>query len=268
MIYENSTKIATNIFFINWRPSPILKHILPKDFRTAPFNPFLKLLWIQKKKIIKLYQCIYSTKKNSLKQNKETILFIRFLMCSFVSLFTQLKSKETTYESESLESLSLTVSSVSSGNSRTSDSNLSSFWICNILWSMFWPFFGGFSFKRRFGESFNVVIVPLRNKKAKCDADQRLEAKYERWTSDTYLSSPTISVSIFLLNAMRVRRTAFLGTTCCTHIGRYLFTLMSNTNTLPSVVSAARTVLEYGAHFTSPTLAPRSNINNGSLQRE
>lgn len=71
---------------------------------------------------------------------------------------------------------------------------------------------------------------------------------------------------IFLLNAIRVRRTAFLGTTCCTHIGRYLLTFISNTNTLPSVVSAARTVLEYGAHLTSPTLAPRSNINNGSLQ--
>lgn len=72
---------------------------------------------------------------------------------------------------------------------------------------------------------------------------------------------------IFLLNAIRVKRTDFLGTTCCTQIGLYLFTLMSNTKTFPSVVSAARTVLEYGAHLTSPTLAPRSNMNNGSLKK-
>lgn len=81
----------------------------------------------------------------------------------------------------------------------------------------------------------------------------------------THLSSPTMMNGIFLLNAIRVSRTVFLGTTCCTQIGLYLLTLMSNTKTLPSVVSAAKTVLEYGAHLTSPTLAPRSNINSGSL---
>lgn len=71
---------------------------------------------------------------------------------------------------------------------------------------------------------------------------------------------------IRLLNAIRVGRTVLRGTTCCTQIGRYLFTLISKTHTLPSVVNAAKTVLEYGAHFTSPTLAPRSKMNKGSLQ--
>uniref|UniRef100_A0A2M4DEF9 Putative secreted protein n=1 Tax=Anopheles darlingi TaxID=43151 RepID=A0A2M4DEF9_ANODA len=44
----------------------------------------------------------------------------------------------------------------------------------------------------------------------------------------------------------------------------YLFTFRSNTNTFPSVVTAANTVLEYGAHLTSPTEEPRSKMNNGS----
>lgn len=43
---------------------------------------------------------------------------------------------------------------------------------------------------------------------------------------------------------------------------------MSKTKTLPSVVTAARTVLEYGAHLTSPTLAPKSNMKSGSLMIE
>lgn len=64
---------------------------------------------------------------------------------------------------------------------------------------------------------------------------------------------------------MRVSLTVFLATTCCTQIALYLLTFISNTNTFPSVVTAANTVLEYGAHLTSPTLAPKSNINNGSL---
>lgn len=84
--------------------------------------------------------------------------------------------------------------------------------------------------------------------------------------SRTYLSSPTTMNGSLLLNAIRVRRADFFGTTCCTQIGLYLLTFMSNTNTLPSDVSAAKTVLEYGAHFTSPTLDPRSKINNGSLK--
>lgn len=81
----------------------------------------------------------------------------------------------------------------------------------------------------------------------------------------SYLSSPTIINGSFWLNAMQVNLTDFRGTTCWTHIALYLFTLISKTYTFPSVVTAARTVLEYGAHLTSPTLAPRSNINNGSL---
>lgn len=81
-----------------------------------------------------------------------------------------------------------------------------------------------------------------------------------------YLSSPAIINGIFWLNAIRVSLTFFRGTTCCTQIGLYLFTLISKTKTLPSDVTAARTVLEYGAHFTSPTLAPKSNMNSGSLE--
>lgn len=70
---------------------------------------------------------------------------------------------------------------------------------------------------------------------------------------------------IFLLKSIRVNLTFFLGTTCCTQIGLYLLTLISNTNIFPSELTAANTVLEYGAHLTSPTLEPRSKINNGSL---
>lgn len=68
-----------------------------------------------------------------------------------------------------------------------------------------------------------------------------------------------------LLNVIRVSLFFFRGTTCCEQIALYLLTFKSNTNTLPSVVTAAKTVLEYGAHFTSPTLAPKSNMKRGSL---
>lgn len=57
-----------------------------------------------------------------------------------------------------------------------------------------------------------------------------------------------------------------LDTTAWMQIALYLFTFRSNTNTLPSVVTAANTVLEYGAHLTSPTDAPRSKMNRGSLE--
>lgn len=81
----------------------------------------------------------------------------------------------------------------------------------------------------------------------------------------THLSSPTMINGNLLLNVIRVSLFFFRGTTCCEQIALYLLTFKSNTNTLPSVVTAAKTVLEYGAHFTSPTLAPKSNINKGSL---
>lgn len=84
--------------------------------------------------------------------------------------------------------------------------------------------------------------------------------------NSTHLSSPTMINGIFWLNAIRVSRTFFRGTTCWLHIGLYLLTLISKTNTFPSVVTAANTVDEYGAHLTSPTLAPKSNIKSGSLK--
>lgn len=48
-------------------------------------------------------------------------------------------------------------------NFRTKDNNLYDFWTCNILWAIFWTFFGDFSLKRRIGDSFNVRIVSLSN---------------------------------------------------------------------------------------------------------
>lgn len=57
-----------------------------------------------------------------------------------------------------------------------------------------------------------------------------------------------------------------LETIACAQIGLYLLTLRSNTHTLPSLVTAANTVDEYGAHLTSPTLSPTSKTNRGSLQ--
>lgn len=55
-------------------------------------------------------------------------------------------------------------------------------------------------------------------------------------------------------------------TTACMHIGLYLFTFKSKTYTFPSEVTAAKTVDEYGAHWTSPTGAPTSKTNRGSLK--
>jgi len=68
------------------------------------------------------------------------------------------------------------------------------------------------------------------------------------------------------LNAMRVSLLRFLLTTACTHMGLYLFTFKSKTWTFPSLVTAANTVLEYGAHSTSPTAHPKSNTKSGSLE--
>lgn len=57
-----------------------------------------------------------------------------------------------------------------------------------------------------------------------------------------------------------------LETMACTQMGLYLLTLRSKTHTFPSLVTAANTVDEYGAHLTSPTLSPTSNTNSGSLK--
>jgi hypothetical protein len=43
---------------------------------------------------------------------------------------------------------------------------------------------------------------------------------------------------------------------------------INSTITLPSAVTAAKTVDEYGAHATSPTALPRSKVNTGSLKQE
>lgn len=80
-----------------------------------------------------------------------------------------------------------------------------------------------------------------------------------------YLSSPTMINGSFWLKLIRVRRTVLRATTCWMQIALYLFTFRSNTKTFPSEVTAAKTVLENGAHLTSPTLAPKSKTNNGSL---
>lgn len=60
----------------------------------------------------------------------------------------------------------------------------------------------------------------------------------------THLSSPTMINGSLWLKAIRDSLFFRLDTTACTQIALYLFTLRSNTNTLPSVVTAANTVLE------------------------
>lgn len=82
----------------------------------------------------------------------------------------------------------------------------------------------------------------------------------------TYLSSPTMIIGNFGLKEILVILFLRLETIACTHIGLYLLTLRSNTQTLPSLVTAANTVEEYGAHLTSPTLSPTSNTKRGSLE--
>lgn len=72
----------------------------------------------------------------------------------------------------------------------------------------------------------------------------------------------------FWLKAKRVSLFFFLETTDWMQIALYLLTFKSNTKTFPSVVTAAKTVLESGAHFTSPTLAPKSKMNRGSLGKQ
>lgn len=81
----------------------------------------------------------------------------------------------------------------------------------------------------------------------------------------SHLSSPTTMNGNFWLNDSRVSRTSLRVTTCWMQIALYRFTFRSNTCTLPSDVTAASTVVEYGAQRTSPTLAPRSKTNSGSL---
>ena len=83
--------------------------------------------------------------------------------------------------------------------------------------------------------------------------------------SYTHLSSPTMRIGILWLNAIRVNLLLFLLTIDWMQIGLYLFTFKSNTWTLPSSVTAENTVLEYGAHSTSPTAQPKSNTNSGVL---
>lgn len=68
------------------------------------------------------------------------------------------------------------------------------------------------------------------------------------------------------LNAILVNLYFFLDTTACSHIGLYLFTFKSKTYAFPFEVTAPKTVEEYGAQLTSPTLAPKSNTNRGSLK--
>lgn len=68
------------------------------------------------------------------------------------------------------------------------------------------------------------------------------------------------------LNDMRVNLYFFLDTIACTHMGLYLFTFKSKMYAFPFDVTAPKTVLEYGAQFTSPTLAPKSKTKRGSLK--
>ena len=86
--------------------------------------------------------------------------------------------------------------------------------------------------------------------------------------SNTYLLSPTIIIGLCALNAMWFSRAFFLWTIICEHIGWYLSTFKSNTCTLPSTVTAAKTVLEYGAHATSPTCEFKSSMKRGCLRNE
>ena len=53
-----------------------------------------------------------------------------------------------------------------------------------------------------------------------------------------------------------------------TQRGSYLLILRSNTCTLPSAVTAAKTVEAKGDQATSPTTLFRSYVNIGSLERE
>ncbi len=50
------------------------------------------------------------------------------------------------------------------------------------------------------------------------------------------------------------------------HIALYLSTFKSKTYALQSKQTAAKTVLEYEAHFTSPTELAVPKTNNGSLK--
>ena len=72
----------------------------------------------------------------------------------------------------------------------------------------------------------------------------------------------------FALNAMCVSLVFFLGVTNCSQMASYLLTFRSNTCTLPSAVTAANTVEEYGAQATSPTALFKSKVNTGSLWKE
>mmetsp|Transcript_71613 Transcript_71613/g.104922 ORF Transcript_71613/g.104922 Transcript_71613/m.104922 type:complete len:201 (-) Transcript_71613:1587-2189(-) len=76
-------------------------------------------------------------------------------------------------------------------------------------------------------------------------------------------SSPTsrMAESGFGLNATCV--TLLLRTTFWSHMASCLFSARSNTCTLPSLVTAAKTLEEYGAHSTSPTALPRSKDMSG-----
>lgn len=98
------------------------------------------------------------------------------------------------YASETDDAPSLSIACVSSGSSRTSDSNLSSFCTCNTLCSMFTCFFGGFTFNRRFGDNFNDVTVPLR-------ILGTFKINHPKWKTKivniTHLSSPTMINGIF-----------------------------------------------------------------------
>ena len=53
-------------------------------------------------------------------------------------------------------------------------------------------------------------------------------------------------------------------TTFCSQMGPWWSTARSYTYALPSSVTAAKVVLEYGAHATSPTGVPRSNDITGT----
>ena len=68
------------------------------------------------------------------------------------------------------------------------------------------------------------------------------------------------------LNDMWFNFAFFLETICCVHMAWYLSIFISNTWAFPSTVTAANTVLEYGAHAISPTCEFTSNINSGFLK--
>ena len=106
--------------------------------------------------------------------------------------------------------------------------------------------------------------------------------KYEGWNSKhksfiipakvhiemicTYLLSPTINTGELVLNAIWFNWPKGLrGTICWLQIAEYLSMYISKMCVLPSIVTQAKTVLEYGAHAISPTWDSRSKMKRGTL---